>query len=308
MHVECLFVYLSDITIKIKEMSNQENNEIIVTEKSNDTAMYLITKAEIDNQISTAKAYPRSLHEFMETALSMATLNEEIAQSCIYALPRQGKVIEGPSVRLAEIIISSYGNIRAGARVIENDGKTVTAQGICHDLEKNTCVTIETKKRITDKYGKTYSDDMQVVTGNAANSVAFRNAVFKTVPAALVTHIYEKVKEVAKGTVATLEKRRAAALDYFHNLGVTDKQICEVLEIKKTGDIDIDKLSILSGMRSAIKNGESTVKDMFEQEKPVQAKPIATDKELNELINQGMTLEQIETTYTVTDEQKLKLF
>lgn len=233
-------------------------------QETNDTSLYLITKAEIDNQISTAKAFPRSLQTFMQSALSMSTLTEDIAQSCTYAVPRSGKNIEGPSVRLAEIVSSTYGNIRAGARVIENDGKTITAQGICHDLESNYCVTVEVKRKITNKTGQTFSDDMQVVTGNAACAIAFRNAVFKVIPAAIVSGIYEQVKLVAKGTAQTLVERRTKAVNWFNENGVTNNQICTVLELKKIEDIDLDKLSILSGMRSAIKNGESSLKEIFE--------------------------------------------
>jgi hypothetical protein len=229
-------------------------------------ALSLITKAEIDIQISTAKAFPRSLKQFQDRALSMATLNEDIAASCNYALPRGGKSLEGPSVRLAEIVVSAFGNIRSGARVIANDGKTITAQGICHDLETNNCVTVEVKRRITGKDGKTFNEDMQVVTGNAACAIAFRNAVFKVVPSALCNDIYEKSKEVARGTAETLTKRRDKALEYFHSIKVTNDKICEVLNIKKVEDIDLDKLSILTGMRSALKNGESTLKDLFEKQ------------------------------------------
>lgn len=238
----------------------QQDIKIIEGESS----LSLITKAEIDIQISTAKAFPRSNKIFLDKALSMATLNEDIAASCAYALPRGGKALEGPSVRLAEIVCASYGNIRAGARVISNDGKTITAQGICHDLESNYCVTVEVKRKITDKNGRTYNEDMQVVTGNAACAIAYRNAVFKVVPSALVNDIYDKAKEVAKGTAETLVKRREKAVKYFKDLGVTEKQICDALEVKKIDDIDLDKLSTLSGMRTLIKNGESTVKDLFE--------------------------------------------
>ena len=58
-------------------------------------------RAELENQITTAKAYPRSITHFLREAMGMVTLNEEVASSCIYALPRGGKPIEGPSVRLA---------------------------------------------------------------------------------------------------------------------------------------------------------------------------------------------------------------
>lgn len=228
-------------------------------------ALSLITKAEIDTQIATAKAFPRSLKMFHDRALSMATLTEDIAASCSYSLPRGGKTLEGPSVRMAEIVVSSFGNIRSGARVIANDGKTITAQGICHDLETNNSVTVEIKRRITDKYGKTFNDDMQTVTGNAACAIAFRNAVFKVVPAALCQDIYDKAKEVARGTAETLVKRRDKAIDYFNSIGVKNEQIISVLEIKKIEDIDLDKLSILTGMKAAIKNGEATVTSLFEK-------------------------------------------
>lgn len=259
---------------KTKTMST-ENTEIIIQDKSE--TLYLLTKAEIDVQISTAKAFPRSLTMFLQKAMSMATLSEEIAASCSYALPRGGKPIEGPSVRLAEMVCSSYGNIRAGARVISNDGKTVTAQGICHDLETNNSVTVEVKRKITDRNGKTFSEDMQVVTGNAACAIAYRNAVFKVVPSALCQEVYDKAKEVARGTAETLVARRTKAVEYFKSLGVKDKQICDVLEVKKIEDIDLDKLSILTGMRAAIKNGETTVKDVFE---PAKEEISLTDLEL----------------------------
>lgn len=233
-----------------------------------ESSLSLITKAEIDIQISTAKAFPRSNKMFLDKALSMATLNEDIAASCAYALPRGGKALEGPSVRLAEIVCSSYGNIRAGARVIANDGKTITAQGVCHDLESNYSVTVEVKRKITDKMGRTYNEDMQVVTGNAACAIAYRNAVFKVVPSALVNDIYEKAKEVAKGTAETLIQRRDKAVKYFKDMGVTEKQICDALEVKKIEDIDLDKLATLRGMATLIKNGESTIKDLFENNGP----------------------------------------
>ena len=227
-------------------------------------SLSLITKAEIDIAISTAKSFPRSLKIFRDRALSMATFTEDIAAACTYSVPREGKTLDGPSVRLAEIIASAYGNIRSGARVIANNGKFITAQGFCHDLETNNFISVEVERRITKKTGQTFSEDMQALTGNAACAIAFRNAVFKVIPAALCEEIWEAAKQVARGTAETLVKRRDKALEYFRSLKVTDKQICEVLNIKKVEDIDLDKLEALTGMRAAIKNGETTVKDLFE--------------------------------------------
>jgi hypothetical protein len=280
-------------------------NQVQLVNEDRDTAVYLITKAEVDMQISTAKAFPRSLKTFMDEALSMATLTEDIAQSCTYSVPRAGKHIEGPSVRLAEIITSAYGNSRAGARVIDNDGKTVTAQGIFHDLEKNVCITIEVKKKITNKQGQTFSEDMQVTTGNSACAIAFRNAVFKGVPASLVNSIYEDVKKVAKGTAQTLIERREKAVKWFNDQGVKNTQICETLGVKKIEDIDLDKLYTLSGFKSAIKNGEHSVSELFEKEK--QPLPIIKDVDLDAHIEAGWSLTQLQEKYALTEAQIQKL-
>jgi hypothetical protein len=251
------------------ENVNQVNGVEVLKDEA---ALSLVLKAEIDTQIATAKAFPRSIKQFIDKTMSIATINEDVAQSCAYALPRGNKILEGPSVRLAEIVVGAYGNIRAGMRVIHNDGKTITAQGICHDLETNTCITLEVKRSILqnewkngNKTGRmiTMSEDMQVVTGNAACAIAFRNAVYKVVPSALIQDIYEKVKEVAKGTAETLPTRRKKALDYLHSLGVKDEQICSVLDLKAVEDIDLEKLAILRGMCTLIKNQESTVAELF---------------------------------------------
>lgn len=249
-----------------------------VIEPVMDTAISLITKAEIDTQIATAHAFPRSNAQFLKDVMSLATSSQEIAESCIYALPRGGKTIEGPSVRLAEIVASCYGNLRTGSRVIYNDGKHVTAQGIVHDLQKNIMHTEEVKRSIlqnekkwnpetgkSENTGKMVpmNEDMQTVTGRAACSIAYRNAIYKVVPAVYINDIYEKVKEIAKGTAETLVARRTKALDYFRGLGVKDAQLFEALQVKGVEDIDLDKLQILTGMKSAIKNNESTIESLF---------------------------------------------
>lgn len=245
-------------------MANETQSVEIVKQDATETALYLLTKAEIDCGIATAKAFPRSLAAFHSKALSMATLTEDIAASCTYALPRGNTKLEGPSIRLAEIAAASYTNVQYGGRVIANDGKMITAQGICIDLENNVKATVEVSRKITDKNGKTYNQDMQVMTGNAAIAIAVRNAIFKVIPGALINSVQEKAKEVARGTAETLALRRDKAITYFKSLGVTDKQLCDVLEIQKVGDIDLDKLETLTGMKAAIKNGEATVASLFE--------------------------------------------
>lgn len=246
------------------ELQTMEEQHVEVMQVNNAETLMALTKGEIDAQIATAKQYPRNLSRVLNNIETLATMDEDVAGSCFYTLRRQGKVIEGASVRMAEIVASSWGNLRTQARIIANDGKTITAQGVCHDLETNTAISVEVKRRITDKNGKTYNDDMQIMTGNAACAIALRNAVFKVVPAALIKKAIDKAKKVSIGESMTLETSRAKMLDYFKTIGVDERQIFDYLSVEKIEEIDIDMVVELRGLATAIKEGTTTVKEAFE--------------------------------------------
>lgn len=225
----------------------------------------LINKSEIDMQIATAHKYPRSIKRFRDEALAMVTLNETIAQECIYALPRDGKTIEGPSARFAEVIASAWGNSRAGARVVSDSGNFVIAQGVFHDLERNVAITYEVQRRITNRQGRRFSDDMIGVTANAACSIALRNSILKGVPKAFWADMYEQARETAIGNVHTLANRRARALGVLQKYGVLPEQVFKFLGIAGEEDITIEHLTTLFGMTTAIKEGETTPEQAFAQ-------------------------------------------
>ena len=71
-----------------------------------------INRAEVDTQIATAKQYPRDIYGALNNIKTIATLDNSTAEDCFYALRRQGTLIEGVSVRLAEIIAGAWGNMR----------------------------------------------------------------------------------------------------------------------------------------------------------------------------------------------------
>ena len=226
-----------------------------------------INKSEIDIQVSTAKQYPRSIPDVLNKISTYATMDAETAADCFYVLRRSGSggstTVEGLSVRMAEIIAGAWGNLRVQTRIVGNDGRTITAQGICHDLETNVAVSVEVKRRITDKYGKTYSEDMQVVTGNAASAIAFRNAVLKVVPKAVTKRVIEGVKQVALGQSLDLETSRQKMLEYFAKLGVTKDMILDYLNLKKVEEIDKEAVFELRATANAIKEGTTTVHETF---------------------------------------------
>jgi len=223
---------------------------------------------EIDIQIRTAKRYPRSIAKFRQDALSMATADATIASSCFYKLKRKSReggeaIIEGPSVRLAEIVANAWGNLRFGARIIHETDKEVTAQGMTHDLEKNVCVMIEVGRRITTRDGRRYSDDMVQVTKNAACSIALRNAIFKVVPFTYAKFIYDKAKETAVGKAKTLKERRQEMVNQFAKMSVDVADILGLVEKASLEDIGLTEIETLIGVWNAIHDGDTTVEAQF---------------------------------------------
>lgn len=236
-------------------------NEIIEIKQAD--MLQAINRSEIDMQIATAKQYPRHLPDVLNKIATYATMDNETATDCFYILRRSGSTIEGLSVRMAEIIAGAWGNLRVQTRIIGNDGKTITAQGICHDLETNVAVSVEVKRRITDKQGRTFSDDMQVVTGNAASAIAFRNAVLKIVPKAVTKRVIEDVKQVALGKAIDLETSRQNVIRYYAQLGVNEELLLEYLGLKKREEIDKEAVLELRAAANAIKEGDTTVQETF---------------------------------------------
>lgn len=244
---------------------NEMEREVPQAMEVESSTVALLNKSEIDQQIATAHKYPRSIKRFRDETLQMVTLNENVAAECIYSLPRGGKTIEGATARFAEVVASAWGNSRAGARVVNDQGNFVTAQGVFHDLERNVAITYEVQRRITDKYGKRFSDDMIVVTANAACSVALRNAILKGVPKAFWSDMYEAARRTVMGDYKTLANRRADAIKTFVQYGVTEQQIFDVLEVSGIEDITLEHLVTLRGMLTAIKDGDMTPEEIFGQ-------------------------------------------
>lgn len=246
---------------------DQANRTIPTPQTIAETPQAAAARAEIDIQIATAKRYPRNVDAALTRILTIATLDEETAADCFYSLRRgagQGaQTIEGVSVRLAEIIAGAWGNLRAQTFIAANDGRTVTATAICHDLETNFAVSLNVQRSITDRYGRTYSPDMQVVTGNAAMAIAFRNAVLKVVPKAVTSRVVNQIRDVAAGRVRDLTASRRAMVDYFLTLGVSQPQLLDYLGVPRLEAVDARMVMELRGLANAIKEGTASIDNTF---------------------------------------------
>ena len=239
--------------------------------------IYQGEKALIDSQIATAKAYPRNVSKAIDNCIATVLRSTDIAESCVYTVPRGvNKKVSGPSVNLAKIIMQFYGNFRAGARVVEIDARTLTSEAVAFDIESNVSVKIQVKRSIWGKEGR-YSDDMIVVTGNAANAIALRNAIFAVIPKVLVDQIYAAAQKKIVGDVSTEEKLVAARVrmvtSFKDKYGIGEKEILFAIGKAAIEFITKDDLVTLAGIDTAIKEGDTTVEIAFKGKSPEVEKP-----------------------------------
>jgi hypothetical protein len=219
---------------------------------------------EVDLQVATAKRYPRSITAFREKVLELATIDQETAEECWYALPRAGKVIEGPGIRFAEIVGVSYKNLRSAARHISTGDDFVTCEGVCWDLENNVAVRTTVNRRITNSRGERFNEDMIGTTIGAACSIALRNATFRVVPKAIYHKVLAEIKQIAMGKGRTITETRKAIIDHFARLGVKTEQLLSLIGKKGVEDITLEDATTLRGLATAIKEGTTTVQEAFQ--------------------------------------------
>jgi hypothetical protein len=228
--------------------------------------VYEQDKAAIDVQISTAKAYPRNITRATQNALAIVTMDVDTAKTCTYSVPRGGKAITGPSVHLAKILAQVWGNMRVEAKVVSIDASQVTSEAVCFDLENNLAIKTQVKRSIVGRTGR-YSEDMITVTGNAANSIALRNAVLSVVPRAIVDKIYNAAKQTITGDVSDKTKliaKRKQVVDALKDTyNVTEKEILSAIGKAALDHITPDDLVVLIGIGTAIKDGDTTVDQAF---------------------------------------------
>jgi hypothetical protein len=256
---------------------NLENYEMLPVEAQDVQIVQVdaVERANVDSQVATAKRYPRDIRRSIDNSVVMATMNQETAQSCSYALPRGGKPITGPSVHLAKIIVSNWGNMRTEAKVVQITDKQVISRGTCWDLETNVASAFEVRRSIIGKNGQRFSDDMITVTGNAANSIAYRNAVFAVIPKAITDRVYYAAQKFITGDLSDSDKllkvRTGVMNNFKNNYGITEEEVVKMCGKQTVNQIGADEISMLMGTIQALKDGDTTVDELM--------KPIRESKE-----------------------------
>lgn len=201
----------------------------------------------------------RSIARFLERAREMATINEDVARSCVYAVIDDAEgVIEGPSARLAEILVSAWGRCEIETRPVKQERETIAVQGVFHDLETGVRITAEVHRRISGT-----GADAAAMTVNATASIAMRTVAMQGIPRALWMPVYHAARALVIGDASTLPSRRSEALAALKGLGVSAERVLARLRVPVEEGITGGHFVALIGLLNAIRDEGRDASEIF---------------------------------------------
>ncbi|WP_242227202.1 hypothetical protein [Bacillus cereus group sp. BfR-BA-01315] len=226
---------------------------------------------EVQMAMYVAKNFPRDTYTAFEKIMKECE-RKLVAENAVYQYPRGGQKVQGPSIRLAEVIARNWGNVDYG--IIELDQKNGESSMMAYawDLETNTRQTkIFTVKHERTAKGKTNKlTDSRDVYEHTANmgTRRMRACILGIIPGDIVDAAVQKCNDtLVNGQKESLEDRLRKALDAFKkDFGVTKEMIEDSLKTKIDTFTEHDYVKLVRTF-TALRDGVSKKEDFFDMKK-----------------------------------------
>lgn len=225
--------------------------------------------SEIQAMVFMAKQFPRNQIQAADRILNACT-RQTLADSAVYSYPRGGQNVEGPSIRLAEVLAQNWGNLDFGVRELSQENGVSTVEAYAWDLETNVRqakVFQVAHKRMAKGGTKTLTDprDIYEMVANQG-SRRLRACILSIIPgdiveaalsqcsitqAASVGATPEEIKETIRKLTATMEKFGITAEN------IQDRYQCRLEAIRPAQIVELRKIY------TSLKDGMSKPSDWF---------------------------------------------
>jgi hypothetical protein len=224
---------------------------------------------EVKGQIFMARQFPRNVFQSEQRILD-ACKRPSLAQTAIYSYPRGGQKVEGPSIRLAEVLAQNWGNIAFGVKELEQREGESVAMAYAWDLETN----VRQEKVFTVKHSRKAKgsikklDDPRDIYELVANngSRRLRACILGIIPGDIVeAAVSECNKTITGNNKEPLKDRVAKALTAFKNQYRVTQEMVEVrFGYSADAFTEYDYLDLIKIFNS-LKDGMSKVDDWFDK-------------------------------------------
>lgn len=226
---------------------------------------------EVQMAMYVAKNFPRDTYEAFQRIMKECE-RKLVAENAVYEYPKGGQKVQGPSIRLAEVIARNWGNIDYGIIELEQKNGESTMMAYAWDLETNTRQTKiftvkherksgNTTKKLTD------SRDVYEMTANMGTR-RMRSCILGIIPGDIVDAAVQKCQDtLINSHTEPLEDRLRKAFDAFKKeFGVTKEVIEEAFHSNADAFTEHDYVK-LRNIYSSIRDGVGKKEDFFNMSK-----------------------------------------
>ncbi|PAE27885.1 hypothetical protein CHI07_16935 [Paenibacillus sp. 7884-2] len=247
---------------QLQEQYQQSNQGGVVAQSSASREM-----EEVKGQIFMARQFPRNVFQ-SENRILDACKRPALAQTAIYSYPRGQTKVEGPSIRLAEVLAQNWGNLSFGIKELEQRPGESVAMAYAWDLETNVrqekVFTVPHSRKAGGKIAKLTDprDIYELVANNGARRV--RACILGVIPGDIVEKaVMECNRTMAGANETPLKDRIANGIKAFkEQFRVTQEQIEEKFGYNVTAFSEIDYVELINIFNS-LKDGMAKPEDVF---------------------------------------------
>jgi hypothetical protein len=224
---------------------------------------------EIQAALVIAQKFPRDMIAVTGKIMEQCK-RKALAEKAAWKFPRGGAVQTGPSIRIAEVIATCYGNLEFGWRELDRRIGVSTVEAFCWDLETNTKSKLVFEvpheiskgnngpaKRLTDP-----RDIYEQVANQSARRL--RSRIEAIIPGDLFDKAMAACKAtIAKGDGEPLVDKITKIAGWFKDIGVNQEMLEKYLGHKMdlaTAEEVVDLFNIFN----AIKDKQAKRGDFFD--------------------------------------------
>lgn len=223
--------------------------------------------AEIQGMMAVAKRFPRN-YTASYNRIIQACKRRSLAEQAMYAYPKGGQTVSGPSIRMAEVLAQNWGNIDNGVIELEQRDGESTMMAYALDLETNyRKQMVWTVKHVRDtKKGRQHLSDARDIYELTANqgSRRLRACILAVIPGDVIEAAEKECDDTLKKTTGEpLIDRIRKMVTMFSELGVTQ----EMIEKRLAHNIDVTietELVTLGKIYRSVKDGFTGRAEWFE--------------------------------------------
>ena len=230
--------------------------------------------------IDVAKRYPREAHTFIDRLYNLATADMECAENCYYSRFNRQKNKEEyyESIRLTELAVNEWRNIKIflDEPKIDIENKLVSVRAIGMDYESANQISIVkyrnlTKQEITfltnyDKLSYKEQNFGLATKVDATMASAYRACVQKLIPRIFMQTVMNKIIRRIHNHVdenKDLNMRLQNSIMHFQKQGISLPAILQYLNKANISELDVNDLTNLRGVFTAIRDGQSSLEQIF---------------------------------------------